>query len=188
MNKDLNVETHGLFRCHYDVLTEEECQILHKEVRSEEIGEASLPLLKRIVDLGKAYNDDLLNFNVDLSMPEARTFDGWEGESKVSLVPDHGIHTGNITKDNVVKFVAVINISNRDDVQGGELIFKNWAPSTRVDNFGAVISSEAGNQPNWTNEQGTVIFFPAVEQMGFNLITSGPYKRLKVLFKGPAYV
>lgn len=184
MARDLNVETVGPFRALYNVLTPEECDHLYKCIRHEEIDEQGKELAQRITAAAKVYNDEVLKFNIDFSSPSINLWDAYEGESRITLSPDHGVHAGNILTPVVTKITAVINISSRDDVQGGELTFKNWAPPARVDNFGAVIAESADVQPTWTNEQGTIIFYPSMEQMGYQLVTSGPLKRLKMNFKG----
>ena len=104
-----------------------------------------------------------------------------------TLVPDHTVHTGNVLKGPIHKISVIINVSSRDDVQGGELTFKHWAPPPRIDNFGSLIVENADHQPNWTNEQGTIVMYPSMEQAGYQLVTSGPIKRIKIMFKGERF-
>ena len=187
MVKDLNIETVGPFRALYNALTPDECTHLYTCVRHENMDDKGKEIVSHIAEQAKHYNEEVLNFNVDFDKPDVHMWDAYEGESRITLSPDHGIHAGNILNDNIFKVSVIVNISSRDDVQGGELTFKNWAPPPRVDNFGAVIAEKAEHQPTWTNEQGTVIFYPSMEQNGYQLVTSGPIKRLKIYFRGGAF-
>jgi len=175
------------FRGILNLLTADQCNHLYECIRSESIDDEGKDILSVICNSVKNYNDQITMFDVDIDRPQVNLYDAYEGESKITLVPDHGIHTKNILRDPIWKITAILNVSSRDDVQGGELTFKNWAPPPRVDNFGAVITEGAETQPIWTNEQGALIIYPSLEQNGYQLVTSGPIKRLKIHFRGPKF-
>lgn len=182
------VVTTSEFKAILNLLTPDECLHLHSCIRNEEMDQKGKDSLKKIVDAVSDYNDSVTKFQINTNLPQVNLYDAYEGESKITLVPDHAIHTKNILQDPIWKITAILNVSSRDDVQGGELTFKNWAPPARVDNFGAVISEGADSQPQWTNEQGALIIYPSLEQNGYQLVTSGPIRRLKIHFKGPKFV
>lgn len=176
-----------VFRAIREALTEEEVNVLYDNVVDNNISQQAKDVVKKVADLVTQYNNDVLKFNINLDQTSLVDFTANEGTVMQTLVPDHTVHTGNILKENIHKISVIINVSSRDDVQGGELTFKHWAPPPRIDNFGSLIVENAEHQPNWTNEQGTVIMYPSMEQVGHQLVTSGPVKRIKIMFKGERF-
>jgi len=176
-----------VFRAIREALTEEEVNVLYDNVKDNNISQQAKDVIQKVADFVAGYNNDVLKFNIDLDQTSLVEFTGNEGTVMQTLVPDHTVHTGNILKEDIHKISVIINVSSRDDVQGGELTFKHWAPPPRIDNFGSLIVEGAEHQPNWTNEQGTVIMYPSMEQVGYQLITSGPVKRIKIMFKGERF-
>ena len=84
------------------------------------------------------------------------------------------------------KWTAIVNVSSRDDIQGGELIFRNWKDSVRYDNYGKVVGDDTC-QPQWINELGTLIFIPSLEPWGHRLVVSGNGMKVITNFKGDSY-
>ena len=183
----MSVYDSTVFRAHQEFLTPEEGQLLFDSVSKETLTDEAKDIVKKIADAVEQYNDDLLGFDINLTTPVIKPYVQSEGSSNITLVPDHAVHAGNIVEDPVYKISVIVNVSSRDEVQGGELVFKHWAPPARIDNFGAVIAEGSNTQPEWTNEQGTVVFHPSMEQVGYQLVTSGPIERVKLIFKGPKF-
>ena len=81
---------------------------------------------------------------------------------------------------------TIVNVSSRDDIQGGELMFRNWQQAKRYDNYGKAVGDDNG-QPQWINELGTLIIFPSIEAWGYKLVVSGQGMRVILNFKGEGY-
>lgn len=86
----------------------------------------------------------------------------------------HQFHINNMfIKNKVPKINAIFVLSNRDYIQGGELMFDNWEEAPRVDNYGVVIGQAEDCQPTELNEQGTLIIYPAIEKVWSRRVISG---------------
>ena len=133
------------------------------------------------------WNEETLNLNMDWPDYSFHLEEGQEADIKDNPKPVHSIHTANLGKI-CYKWSAIVNCSGRDDVQGGELIFRDWQPPARRDNYGKPIGDEKTCQPPWINELGTLIIFPSIAAWGHNLIVSGGLKRVNLHFRGPSYV
>ena len=132
------------------------------------------------------WNEETLNLDIDLNKHSFLQIRGAEADIKDNPKPVHSIHAGNLGQD-CYKWSAIVNCSSRDDIQGGELIFRDWQPPTRRDNYGNFVGDEDTCQPPWINEIGTLIIFPSLSAWGYHLVVSGGFKRVKIDFKGPAY-
>ena len=108
-----------------------------------------------------------------------------EANSQDNLRPEHFIHSLNLNKV-ANKWTAIVNVSSRDDIQGGELMFRNWQQAKRYDNYGKAVGDDNG-QPQWINELGTLIIFPSIEAWGYKLVVSGQGMRVILNFKGEGY-
>jgi len=135
-----------------------------------------------------AWNEESLNFKMSKSEnieTDKRMIELSEMSIRDSLLPEHVIHTMNLSKV-APKWTAIVNVSGRDDIQGGELIFRNWKETKRYDNYGRAIGDDNG-QPQWLNELGTLIIFPAIEPWGYRLVVSGRGMKTIINFKGEGY-
>jgi len=168
-----------------EALSKADLNTLYDEVRSgESLSEKSNQIVANVNQMVRVANDDILKYEVDINNPKVIIFDTLEG-SGTKKSPDHGVHVGNLLQTPIVKLTAILIVSSRDDVQGGELAFKHWPDYPRVDNYGKVVKSDDGHhQPVFTNEQGTLIVYPSTEEVGSNLTTSGRVKRLKFVYSG----
>ena len=135
-----------------------------------------------------AWNDETLNFRMAQSEniePDKRMIEMKEMSIQDNIVAEHVIHTMNLSKV-APKWTAIVNVSGRDDIQGGELIFRNWRQAKRYDNYGKAIGGD-NCQPQWLNELGTLIIFPAIEAWGYRLVVSGNGMKTIINFKGEGY-
>ena len=135
-----------------------------------------------------SWNEETLNLNLSTSennVPEKRMIEFKETNLQDNLRPEHFIHSMNLNKV-ANKWTAIVNVSSRDDIQGGELMFRNWKPAKRFDNYGKAVGDDNG-QPQWINELGTLIIFPSIEAWGYKLVVSGQGMRFIVNFKGEGY-
>ena len=179
----------GLFRAYKKEFSSDEVNLLRDCFDSGELTDDAKKVIDKVNHLVFEFNRLHLKFNLHQNKrPEIWAFDGEEGTNQKTKQADHSIHPGNIDRENVTKVTAILNVSSRDDVQGSELLFKNWPLPVRVDNFGDLQTDGTGEtQPTWINEQGTLIVFPSLEPYGFQHTTSGPAKRLKFLYKGERF-
>ncbi len=107
-----------------------------------------------------------------------------EGElDKRQLRADYSIHWGNMDKT-AAKWTALLVCSNRDDVQGGEIGFAVWPDPARYDNYGNLIKPAGNVQPQWINEQGTLIIFPSILEWGHRAVISGELVLCRMMFSG----
>ena len=132
------------------------------------------------------WNEETLNLNINLNEYDFHAWQCGEADIKDNPKPVHSIHAGNLGKS-CRKWTAIVNCSSRDDIQGGELILRDWESPARRDNYGKAIGDENKCQPVWINEIGTLIIFPSISAWGYNLVVSGGFNRVKIDFKGPAY-
>ena len=168
-----------------EALSKAEVELLYQEVKSgNTLSDEAFNLVARVNKIIREVNEDILKYDIDLDSPKVITYDTAEGKN-TPKVADHVVHIGNLLQNPIVKLTAVLIVSSRDDVQGGELAFKHWPDYPRVDNYGKVVKSDDGHhQPVFTNEQGTLIVYPSTEEVGSNLTTSGRIKRLKFVYSG----
>jgi hypothetical protein len=168
-----------------EALSKVELNTLYDEVHSgKPLSEKSNQIVANVNQMVNVVNGDILKYEVDIDKPKVVIFDTLEG-SGTNKRSDHVIHIGNILQTPIVKLTAILIVSSRDDVQGGELAFKHWPDHPRVDNYGKVVRSDDGHhQPAFTNEQGTLIVYPSTEEVGSNLTTSGRVKRIKFIYSG----
>lgn len=133
-----------------------------------------------------AWNEETLNLNLLSNEPaDKRLLSITETDIRDSLGAEHYLHTMNLNKL-CAKWTAIVNVSSRDDIQGGELLFRNWDTSRRVDNYGKVVGDD-NCQPQWINELGTLILIPSLEPWGYNLVVSGNGMKVIINFKGDSY-
>lgn len=100
---------------------------------------------------------------------------------------DHVPHIGNLYKDQkVAKLTAFLILSSRDQIQGGEFLFKGWTEPTRKDNFGHVIET-SNPYPSYLNEQGTLFCIPSLERYSTHTIVSGTLEFVRYTFYGDNY-
>lgn len=140
-------------------------------------------VISQITDEVKLWNEETHNFNMlwDEFNYSVKTFE--EADIGDNLRPNHSIHAMNLSK-NCFKWSSIVNLSSRNDIQGGELLFKHWDTPVRRDNNGKVVGDEKTAQPSWINEQGTLIIFPAIAQHGYRMVVSGECKRLYINYVG----
>tara|TARA_B100001778_G_scaffold330233_1_gene332384 strand:+ start:774 stop:1412 length:639 start_codon:yes stop_codon:yes gene_type:complete len=132
------------------------------------------------------WNEETCNFNMDWNDYQFRANEAKEADIKDNPKPLHTIHTNNLNAS-CFKWSAIVNCSSRDDIQGGELIFRDWQPPFRRDNYGKPIGDEKSCQPPWINELGTLIIFPSIAAWGYHLVVSGGFKRVNINFRGPSF-
>ena len=145
-------------------------------------------IIKIIENEVVSWNEETLNLNLSTSennVPEKRMIEFKETNLQDNLRPEHFIHSMNLNKV-ANKWTAIVNVSSRDDIQGGELMFRNWKPAKRFDNYGKAVGDDSG-QPQWINELGTLIIFPSIEAWGYKLVVSGGAKRVIYNFRGGTY-
>ena len=145
-------------------------------------------IIKIIENEVVSWNEETLNLTLSTSennIPEKRMIEFKEASIQDNLRPEHFIHSMNLNKV-ANKWTAIVNVSSRDDIQGGELVFRNWKPAKRFDNYGKAVGDDSG-QPQWINELGTLIIFPSIEACGYKLVVSGQGMRFIVNFKGEGY-
>lgn len=140
-------------------------------------------LMQQIKDEVELWNEETHNFNMlwDQNHHRIKIFE--EADIGDNLRPNHSIHAMNLHKT-CSKWSAILNLTSRNDIQGGELLFKHWDTPVRRDNNGRVVGDEKTSQPTWINEQGTLIIFPSIAEHGFRMVVSGGGKKLYVNFEG----
>lgn len=179
------VVEHEYFYAAKDFLTPQECQDVVKFMNKEA---STLDCLKRIVDVVEQWNNKTLRFNIDPTQPRVVNFTGEEAQVRSTTTPDHAIHIGNVANPTPIKWSVILNLHNRDDVQGGELMFRNWAQTPYKDNFGNWKGDpNKPHMPAWINEMGSIVIYPAMVEQGYQLVTSGTATRAKVFISGPQF-
>lgn len=156
------------------------------EIKSLRRGDMNL--VKIIENEVVSWNEETLNLSLSArenEIPDKRMIEFKESSIQDNLKPEHFIHSMNLNKV-ANKWTAIVNVSSRDDIQGGELIFRNWQQAKRFDNYGKAVGDDNG-QPQWINELGTLIIFPSIEAWGYKLVVSGQGMRFIVNFKGEGY-
>lgn len=180
------VDSH-VFSAVGEALSKDEVETLYNEIRTREpLSEYCNDLVTKVNGMVRNANEDILRYDVDINNPKVIPFDTIEG-MQTEKKSDHVTHIGNILQEPVVKLTAIVIVSSRDDVQGGELAFKHWPDYPRVDNYGKVIKEGENHQPSFTNEQGTLIVYPSTEPVGAQLCISGRVKRLKFCYSGKRF-
>ena len=170
-----------------EALSKAEVELLYQEVKSgNTLSDEAFNLVARVNKIIREVNEDVLKYDIDLDSPRVITYDTAEGKN-TPKVADHVVHIGNLLQNPIVKLTAVLIVSSRDDVQGGELAFKHWPDYPRVDNYGKLIKDGDHHQPVFTNEQGTLIVYPSTEEVGAQLCISGPILRVKFLYSGKRF-
>ena len=157
-----------------------------QEIKLLRRGDANM--IKIIQNEVLAWNEESLNFRMSATEnlePDKRMIEFSESSMMDNLTPEHYIHTMNLGKVSN-KWTTITNVSSRDDIQGGELIFKRWSEPKRHGNYGEVVGDD-NCQPQWINELGTLIIFPSIEAWGYKLVVSGQGMRTIVNFKGEGY-
>ena len=132
------------------------------------------------------WNEETCNFNMDWTDYSFVAQEAVEADIKDNPKPLHTIHTKNLNAS-CYKWSAIVNCSSRDDIQGGELIFRDWQRPFRRDNYGKPVGDPDKCQPAWINELGTLIIFPSIAAWGYNLVVSGGFRRVNINFKGPSF-
>ena len=132
------------------------------------------------------WNEETLNFNIDWNDYTFHSLEGQEADIKDNPKPIHSIHARNLGQS-FSKWTAIVNCSSRDDIQGGELIFRDWSDPVRRDNYGKPLGNDEESQPQWINELGTLIIFPSIASCGHQLVVSGGFRRVQLDFKGPSF-
>lgn len=142
-----------------------------------------LEIMQQVEDEVKLWNEETHNFNMlwDQKHHSVKTF--VEADIGDNLRANHNIHANNLGKT-CFKWSTILNLSSRDDIQGGELLFKHWDPPVRRDNNGRVVGDEKTSQPQWINEQGTLIIFPSIAEHGYRMVVSGSCDRLYINYAG----
>lgn len=104
----------------------------------------------------------------------------------------HNIHTlveGDFQSDmknfgDPTSYMGMVNLTDRSDYQGANIEFRNWPEPPFLGNFGDMMGDpNKPHQPLWTNEDGTLIMFPATEQLCFRTQVSEKSERLFVEVK-----
>jgi hypothetical protein len=178
-----------LFHAQENFLSAEEVEALYEFVQNRDSTESkTTSILDKIVQFCQFHNETSLNLDVDWSKPLLKDYTGYESMVESMMTPDHAIHYGNIFNEDPPKWTVIVMASNRNQVQGGELVFRNWPATPYKDNFGAWIGDTTQpHQPQWINELGTIVIFPSMCDHGFSLVTSGEQKRVKIQFTGPQW-
>lgn len=121
------------------------------------------------------FNSSTLHLNISNEIV-TRKYTILEPE-RLPTTTTHSPHINNMFNDKLVpKICAVFIESSRDYVQGGEFVFKNWNEPLRIDNFGHKVGNKENSYPNELNEQGSLIIFPALEEVSTRTIVSGELK------------
>ena len=147
--------------------------------------ERDVDYIKPIANEISMWNEEKTNFDINWNDYSFHAEEANEADSRDNPKPVHNIHTQNIHKE-CYKWSAIVNCSSRDDVQGGELIFPDWKPPMRRDNYGKPIG-DSNSQPTWINEMGTLIILPSIAAAGYQLVVSGGFRRVHLHFRGPSY-
>lgn len=184
-----DVVTHEFYNAQKDFFTKEECERLIRAIEEPNTLTECDDLLARVAKAAEDWNNQSLKFNVDFTKPVFSDWSGVEASQRVVTVPDHAIHIGNIKNPMPYKWSVIVNVGDRDDIQGGELVFRTWPPAPYKDNFGEWKGDpNAPSQPEWINEQGTIVIFPSMAEHGNLLVTSGTAHRVKIRFAGPQFI
>ena len=142
-----------------------------------------IELISQVTDEVKDWNEATHNFNMLWEEENHSVRTHIEADIKDNLVPVHSIHGGNLGK-NCFKWSAILTLTSRDFIQGGEIMFKHWNQPVRIDNYGKHIGDPKTSMPQWINEQGTLIIYPSIAESGYKMIVSGEVKKLYVNYMG----
>ena len=151
----------------------------------KELANENLEMVQMISNEIGYWNEETTNFTMDWNDYSFVKRVLQEADIRDNPKPLHSIHTQNLNQT-CYKWSAIVNCSSRDDVQGGELIFRDWNPPYRRDNYGKPIGDPDTCQPPWINELGTLIIFPSIAAWGYSLIVSGALRRVELNFRGPS--
>tara|TARA_B100001109_G_scaffold190666_1_gene157270 strand:- start:194 stop:808 length:615 start_codon:yes stop_codon:yes gene_type:complete len=151
----------------------------------KELANENLEMVQMISNEIGYWNEETTNFIMDWNDYSFVKRVLQEADIRDNPKPLHSIHTQNLNQI-CYKWSAIVNCSSRDDVQGGELIFRDWNPPYRRDNYGKPIGDPDTCQPPWINELGTLIIFPSIAAWGYSLIVSGALRRVELNFRGPS--
>lgn len=177
---------HDFFLAKKDFLTKQQCEEFVKFLDKQD---SSVDFIKTIVDEVIAWNDATLKFNINPEQPTILNYTSYEAQVKSTATPDHAIHIGNVSHPTPAKWSVIVNLHDRDKVQGGELVFRKWAPTPYKDNFGIWKGDpKKPHVPQWINELGTIVIYPSMVEHGHLLVTSGTATRAKILVNGPQFV
>jgi len=180
------VVKHDFFCAKKDFLSKEEVEQFKLFLDRKEV---ECGCINKIVQSMVDWNQQTLKFDISPMLPVILNYTAFEAQVKSTPAPDHAIHIGNIAHPNPAKWVAIVNLHDRDEVQGGELTFRKWAPTPYKDNFGNWRGDpNKPHVPQWANECGSIIIYPAMVENGYTLVTSGTAHRAKVLINGPQFV
>tara|TARA_B100000459_G_C8577783_1_gene201776 strand:- start:63 stop:536 length:474 start_codon:yes stop_codon:yes gene_type:complete len=131
------------------------------------------------------YNSQVLKLNIDPN-PDDKIIELKEGSGR-HVHSRHQVHKGNLFKDGkVIKIVALYNVNGPDDFQGGSIEFDGWR-RFRIDNYGEPRGDADSHVPDWINEEGTLIIYPAVVKCEADIVVSGTVRRHEYLFMGDNY-
>ena len=133
------------------------------------------------------WNDhDVTKYRLDWSDEEVRIVP-FKEETIVKKQAQHIFHKGNIS-DSCIKIQAWLNLANDDSFQGSEIQIADWPHTPYQSNFGNWVGDRGQpHQPNWLNEQGTLVIAHASIEIGYGRTLNGSAPRLLVTVGGPAY-
>lgn len=179
------VVKHDFFFAVKDFLSKEECEQFRLFLDKKE---ATCNAIERIIEKVVDWNNQTLKFAINPTLPTILNYTAFEAQVKSSTAPDHAVHVGNIQHPNPSKWSVIVNLHDRDEVQGGELIFRKWAPTPYKDNYGNWRGDpNKPHVPQWINELGTIVIYPSMVENGYALVTSGTAHRAKILVNGPQF-
>ena len=79
------------------------------------------------------------------------------------------------------KAVAIVNLTDTADYQGGNLIIEAWPEPARLGNFGDWIGDpHATSHPSWINEEGGLVMCRGDRSIGYRTLVSQSCRRLIV--------
>jgi len=94
----------------------------------------------------------------------------WEGEEDT--------HRG-IDPVSEADGIAIINLTDSADYQGGNFEIASWPEPARLGNYGDWIGDPNGHShPEWLNEQGALLMCRGDRSIGFRTLVSGQCRRL----------
>ena len=94
----------------------------------------------------------------------------WEGEEDTERKP---------TPVSDANAIAIINLTDTADYQGGNFIIDAWPEPARLGNFGDWIGDpNATSQPLWLNEEGSLLMCRGDRAIGFRTLVSQSCRRL----------